>query len=61
MIETLVKFQNPAPGMDADGIKFDNVTKLVRSVLNNQNIKLEVQHDHEKLIVNIDGSLIKII
>lgn len=55
LIETLVKFQNPAPGMDADGIKFDNVTKLVRSVLNNQNIKLEVQHDHEKLIVNIDN------
>jgi len=52
---TLAKFQHPVAGMDEDKKKFENIIKLLQSVLNNDNIKMEVTHDQKSILVEIDN------
>jgi len=54
LVETLAHYQHPEIGKDEDQIKFNNIEKFLRVLLNLPNAKLEISKNNSTLIIN-DG------
>ena len=52
LIETLAHYQHPEIGKDEDQVKFNNIEKFLRILLNLPDAKLEVSKNNSTLIIN---------
>lgn len=56
IISQMFKMQNPDVGEESNREKFDKIQDFVRSLLNNEGLVIEVPHNKENILINLDGN-----
>lgn len=58
IIERLAKLQNPPQDRQADKVKFDSINRFLRTVLEKDEVTIEIPYDRDCILVEMDGRVL---